>query len=73
MAINKALNAIKEGEIYPIPSHIETHSKDYLYPHDFNGWVLQDYLTKPLFFYHTQKIGFEKTLWQWHKKIKSST
>jgi len=70
MAINVALNAIKEGEIQPIPSHIKTHAKTYKYPHDFNGWVAQDYLTKPLSFYHTQQIGFEKTLWQWHEKIK---
>jgi len=70
MAINNALKAIKEGEICPIPSHIKTHAKTYKYPHDFNGWVAQAYLTKPLFFYHTQQIGFEKTLWQWHEKIK---
>ena len=70
MAINTALNAIKEGEIQPIPSHIKTHAKTYKYPHDFNGWVAQDYLTKPLSFYQTQQIGFEKTLWQWHEKIK---
>jgi putative ATPase len=70
MAINDALKAIKEGDIYPIPSHIKTHAKTYKYPHNFNGWVAQAYLTKPLFFYHTQQIGFEKTLWQWHEKIK---
>ncbi len=72
MAINSALNAIKEGEIHPIPSHIKTHAKSYKYPHDFNGWVEQEYLTKPLSFYNTQQIGFEKTLWQWHEKIKNT-
>jgi len=70
LAINAALQAIKEGDIYPIPSHIKTHAKTYKYPHDFNGWVAQEYLTKPLSLYHTQQIGFEKTLWQWHQKIK---
>ena len=69
MAINNALHAIKEGEIYPIPSHIKTYAKTYKYPHDFDGWVEQSYLTTPLHFYQTQKIGFEKTLWQWHEKI----
>ena len=72
MAINSALNAIKEGEIHPIPSHIKTHAKSYKYPHDFNGWVAQEYLTKPLSFYKTQQIGFEKTLWQWHEKMKNT-
>jgi putative ATPase len=70
MAINDAQKAIKEGEIHPIPSHIKTHAKDYKYPHNYDGWVAQDYLVKPLSFYHTKRIGFEKTLWEWHQKIK---
>lgn len=72
MAINSALNAIKEGQIHPIPPHIKTHAKTYVYPHDFGGWVEQSYLSTPLHFYQTQQIGFEKTLWQWHEKIKST-
>jgi len=71
-AINNALKRIKEGELYPIPSHIKTHAKDYQYPHDSNGWIAQTYLWEPLSLYHTQKIGFEKTLSQWHEKIISS-
>ena len=72
LAINSALKAIEAGEIHPIPSHIKTHAKTYVYPHDFGGWVEQSYLSKPLHFYETQKIGFEKTLWQWHEKIKKN-
>lgn len=72
MAINNAQKAIKQGEIYPIPSHIKTHAKSYLYPHDFGGWVEQSYLHTPLHFYDTAQIGFEKTLWQWHEKIKTT-
>ena len=71
LAINSALQAIKNGNIHPIPSHIKTHAKDYIYPHDFGGWIKQSYLEKPLHFYHTNKSGFEKTLWQWHEKITS--
>ncbi len=71
MAINAALNSIKDGEIHPIPSHIKTHAKAYLYPHDFGGWVEQPYLSVPKKYYDTKQIGFEKTLWQWHEKIKS--
>lgn len=70
VAINDAQKAIKAGEIHPIPSHIKTHAKDYKYPHNYNGWVAQDYLVKPLRFYYTKQIGFEKTLWEWHQKIK---
>ncbi len=69
MAINSALKAIKEGEIHPIPSHIKTYAKNYQYPHDFNGWVKQSYLAKPMHFYATKQIGFEKQLFQWHEKI----
>jgi len=69
MAINSALTAIKEGEIHPIPTHIKTHAKSYLYPHDYQGWVKQSYLSKPLSFYATKQIGFEKQLFQWHEKI----
>ncbi len=72
MAINSALKAIKEGEIYPIPSHIKTHAKNYQYPHDFNGWVKQSYLSTPMHFYDTKQIGFEKQLFQWHEKITKS-
>lgn len=71
MAINAAMNDIASGEIHPIPSHIKTHAKNYLYPHDFNGWVKQSYLSKPKKYYVTKQIGFEKTLWLWHEKIKS--
>jgi len=72
MAINSALKSIQEGGIYPIPSHLKTHTKTYQYPHDFGGWVAQSYLHTPLSFYHSKHIGFEKTLWQWHEKIISS-
>lgn len=68
-AINQAQKTIKEGDIDPIPNHIKTHAKNYLYPHSFGGWVEQSYLINPKKFYHTQKIGFEKTLYEWHEKI----
>lgn len=71
-AINSALQTIKKGEIYPIPLHIKTHAKNYLYPHDYHGWVKQSYLKKTLHFYSTSQIGFEKQLFQWHKKITKS-
>ena len=71
MAINTAQKDIKDGGIHPIPSHIKTHAKDYLYPHDFGGWVEQSYLTVPKKYYDPKQIGFEKTLWEWHTKIKS--
>jgi len=69
LAINSALKAIKAGDIYPIPSNLKPNAKTYKSPHNFGGWVSQEYLTKALYFYKPQQIGFEKTLWQWHEKI----
>ncbi len=70
-AINSALSAIKSGELYPIPAHIKTGAKNYLYPHDNGGWVKQSYSLKNLNFYDTKKVGFEKRLFEWHEKITS--
>ena len=69
LAINKALKEIQEGEILAIPSHIKSKNPNYLYPHDFHGWVKQEYLFKPKKFYFTKQMGFEKTLFRWHEKI----
>ncbi len=70
VAINSALKAIRHGEIYPIPANIKQDKVNYLYPHDFNGWAEQNYMSKDMKFYESSKIGFEKTLDEWIKKIK---
>ncbi len=70
-AINVALKAVQEGEIYPIPTNIKQDHINYLYPHSYGGWVKQKYLTKEMKFYESSKIGFEKTLDEWLVKIKS--
>jgi len=69
LAINTARKLIEDGDIYPVPNHIKTHSKDYIYPHDFGGWIEQSYCDKDLDLYHSKGSGFEKTLDQWIKKI----
>jgi putative ATPase len=71
-AINSAQKAIKEGLILDIPKHLINKSKNYLYPHDFGGFVEQKYLEKELKFYKSCGIGFEKTLDEWLSKIKTS-
>jgi len=70
-AVNNALKAVQEGAIYPIPTHIKTHAKSYLYPHSYGGWVKQNYMNKTMKFYESSNIGFEKTLGEWVKKIRS--
>lgn len=73
-AINAALAYVKNESALPIPPYLINNtpeSKSYLYPHDFGGWVEQKYLAKPLKFYESGKIGFEKTLDEWLMKIKA--
>ncbi|WP_024954537.1 replication-associated recombination protein A [Sulfurospirillum arcachonense] len=70
--INEALAYVKNEKALQIPSHLKSPSpKGYKYPHDFGGWVEQNYLEKNLHFYENSTMGFEKTLEEWLKKIKS--
>jgi len=72
-AINDALKYVKEEQPLPFLDHLKSPSpQGYLYPHDFGGWVKQKYLKKPLKFYTSNQIGFEKTLHEWRKKIKQT-
>ncbi len=70
MGINKALNEVKNGKILDIPKHLDSQHVGYLYPHDFGGWVKQEYLAKPLRIYESLNVGYEKTLNEWLLKIK---
>ena len=69
-AINKALEEIKNGKILDIPKHLDSQHIGYLYPHDFGGYIEQEYLKEDLKLYNSLDIGFEKTLSEWIKKIK---
>jgi putative ATPase len=60
---------IKNGEIYPVPNHIKTHSKEYIYPQDYGGWVKQSYLNHRFKFYESKGVGFEKNLLEWRRAI----
>jgi len=71
LAINMAQEVIKNGEIYPVPNHIKTHSKEYIYPHDYGGWVKQSYLNHKFKFYESKGVGFEKNLLEWRRTITS--
>lgn len=70
-AINKALEEIKNGKIIDIPKHLDSQHIGYLYPHDFGGYVEQEYLKEDLKLYNSLDIGFEKTLSEWIRKIKN--
>ncbi|WP_456449047.1 replication-associated recombination protein A, partial [Hydrogenimonas sp.] len=66
IAVNRAVKAVERGELQPVPRHLRSPDHPgYLYPHDFGGWVEQPYLQKPLRFYESKGIGYEKRLDEW--------
>ena len=71
-AINQAQAAIRAGEVLDIPKTIQQNNANYLYPHDFGGWVEQKYLSKDLRFVEFKPIGYEQKMGEWLDKIRRS-
>ncbi|MBS4407159.1 replication-associated recombination protein A [Campylobacter vulpis] len=74
-AINGALHFVRNNPPLPIPAYLNNNapqSKDYLYPHDFGGYVEQKYLSQALKFYYSKGIGEEKRLLENLQKLKSN-
>ena len=69
-AINQAIADIKNGKILDIPNHIKDSAIGYKNPHNFGGFVEQQYLNEDLDYYSSSNIAFEKTLSEWNSKIK---
>ena len=72
LAINKAQQMIKDGLNLEIPKNIAQNNEGYLYPHDFGGFVKQDYLSKNLDLVKLQNIGFEAKMNEWLINIKKT-
>lgn len=70
-AINDAQKAIRNGVLLDPPKTIKQFNEEYLYPHDFGGWVQQSYLAEPLHFVDFKPIGFEQKMGEWLEKIKT--
>jgi putative ATPase len=68
-AINSALEAVRNGDILDIPDAIRPRGSNYLYPHDFGGWVQQTYLAKPLKFVEYKNSGYEAKMGEWMDKV----
>jgi len=64
------LQAVNDGVMLDIPKNISQQNIGYLYPHDFGGYVKQNYLCKPLKFVELKDIGYEQKMNEWNKKIK---
>ncbi len=70
-AVNSAIKAVERGMLLPVPKHLGSPDRPgYLYPHDFGGWVEQEYMGADVKFYKSNGTGFEKRLDEWLQKIK---
>jgi len=69
-AINDAQKAIRNGVLLDPPKTIRQFNENYLYPHDFGGWVPQAYLTEPLHFVDFNPIGYEQKMGEWLSAIR---
>ena len=66
-AINKALKSVRDGKILEIPKHIKQDNEGYLNPHNFGGYIEQEYLTKKIKFIELKDIGYEAKMKEWIK------
>jgi len=69
LAINSALQSVKDGCLLDIPAHIKQQHSNYLYPHDFGGYVKQDYTLKKLSFVELKSIGYERKMKEWIENL----
>ncbi|WP_061214130.1 replication-associated recombination protein A [Syntrophomonas wolfei] len=85
MAIDKAINTVQNTPRIIVPPHIadSSHSqsaslgkgKGYKYPHDYGGYVKQEYLPqeiKGITLYEPGKNGYEQNIRDFLQKIKNS-
>ena len=70
LAINAALESVRAGNIMEIPNNITQRNEGYLYPHDFGGYVQQEYLSKKIKFVDLKSIGYEHKMKEWLQSIK---
>jgi len=71
LAINKAQKMINDGVNLDIPKNITQRNEGYLYPHDFGGYVKQNYLSKNLNIVELKNVGFEDKMNKWLNSIKN--
>jgi putative ATPase len=69
--IDNFYSYFNDNEILKVPNHLKFNSNFYKNPHDFGGYVKQNYLTKTIQLFQSKAIGFEKKLLEWIEKIKT--
>lgn len=83
LAIDAALDAIRKGVVMDVPDHLKDahypgakslgHGEGYRYPHDFGGYVAQEYLQERRTFVPFKPIAYEAKLAEWLDKIRGVT
>lgn len=73
-ALDMALSDVNAGSTGPVPNHIKTSAKEYLYPHNYkNDWVKQEYLPTNLRgkkYYYPKNNKYENNIVKIHKEMK---
>ncbi len=69
-AIDKALDYVRNNEELSILKNIKHNPKGYKNPHDFGGYVAQDYLEENLDFIDFKDSGYEKKIKEWFEAMK---
>ncbi len=68
IALDKAINDVKMGNIGPVPSNIKATPINYKYPHDYpNSWVKQQYMPDNI---KDKKYYLPKTTSKYEKSLK---
>lgn len=74
LAIDSALNTVRNKSTGKVPNHLKTNSKDYKYPHNYQkSWVKQQYLPdliKDEVFYHPKNNKYENSLNEFNRQMK---
>ena len=70
LAINSAIKAVKDGVMLEIPRNIIQQNENYLNPHNFGGYIKQDYISENLKFCELKDVGYEKKMKEWLRNIR---
>ena len=69
LAINEALSAVRNGLMLEIPEPLKNNANGYIYPHDFGGYVKQEYLSETINFMEFKSVGYEKKMKEWIENL----
>ncbi|MCL1940588.1 MAG: replication-associated recombination protein A [Synergistaceae bacterium] len=63
LAVDKALDDIRKGNLQEVPEHLDPHGKGYVYPHDDpRHWTPQKYMDAPERYYFPNTLGYESEI-----------